>query len=176
MGGLTAGVFDLAYAIIAVGQGGRSPLWLCQSVASGLLGPSVFEGGIATGILGACCHFVTAISASIVYSSLGRIVPCIHAHPLATGSLFGMLVYGFVNGFAIPLSAFPLALNYPPWVVVRVCFSMPSSLDVPRSAVRLDFQEIKTPDSAKRDSPKTGPRTIPERMRGLARPTAGSRK
>ena len=46
VGGSIAATLDILYAFIVFGQAGRSPLWVLQLVASGLLGAEAFESGV----------------------------------------------------------------------------------------------------------------------------------
>jgi hypothetical protein len=114
LGGLVAGCFDILYAIIANGlRGGLSPLWVLQSVASGLLGKDAFDGGVPTGLLGLLCHFVIAFGAATVYFLVSRKLALLRERPVLSGALFGILVYLFMNFVVLPLSAFPFTLHYP---------------------------------------------------------------
>jgi hypothetical protein len=58
VGGLIAGAIDITYALGFSASRGVAPTRILQSVASGLLGPSSFEGGTATAALGFVLHFV----------------------------------------------------------------------------------------------------------------------
>ena len=74
-GGLACGVFDITQAMIAFRlQAGVTPVRVLQSVASGLLGKSSFQGGTKTAILGAFLHFFIAFSwAAIFYVASRRL-------------------------------------------------------------------------------------------------------
>lgn len=138
LGGFLAGVLDITYAIVVVGARGRSPLWVLQSVASGLLGQKAFEGGVATGLLGLLSHFFIATSAAGVYFIGARRLAFLRRHAVISGAVFGVLVYLFMNFVVIPLSAFPLKVSYPPAVLVRGFFfhillvGLPIALSVSR--------------------------------------------
>ena len=88
IGGGIAATFDIVYAILRNGQFGKTPLWVLQSVASGWLGADAFTSGIPGGIL--------------------------KSQALASGAMFGVLVYLFMNFVLLPLTAFPYTLSYPP--------------------------------------------------------------
>ena len=47
-GGLIAGVLDATDGVVAFGLKGMNPLQVLQYIASGLLGPASFKGGLAT--------------------------------------------------------------------------------------------------------------------------------
>ena len=112
-GGLLAGLFDITYAIVWLSFRGRSPLWTLQSVASGLLGNSAFEGGVASGLLGLITHFTIATGAAITYWAATRKLEPLRRHPVPAGLAFGVLVYLFMNFVVLPVSAFPFELHYP---------------------------------------------------------------
>ena len=138
LGGFLAGVLDITYAFVVVGARGRSPLWVLQSVASGLLGRKAFEGGVATGLLGLLLHFFIATSAASVYFILARRLAFLRRQAVVSGAIFGVLVYLFMNFIVIPLSAFPLKVSYPAAVLVRGFFfhilfvGLPIALSVSR--------------------------------------------
>lgn len=50
LGGLACGVLDITAGIVVYGFFGVKPLRLLQGIASGLLGPGAFTGGIQTAI------------------------------------------------------------------------------------------------------------------------------
>jgi len=66
-GGSIAGVLDIAAAFVNSGLRDVKPMRVLQAIASGLLGPDAFTGGIATTALGAVLHFFIATVATAVY-------------------------------------------------------------------------------------------------------------
>ena len=61
LGGVAAGVLDISAAFINAGlQQGRSPMFVLQSVASGLLGSESYKGGLGSAALGTAVHFSIA--------------------------------------------------------------------------------------------------------------------
>src|SRR5262245_25338668 len=71
-GGLACGVLDITQACIAWGLRGVKPVRVFQSVASGLLGPKSYQGGLPTALLGAALHFFIAFSAAAIYYLASR--------------------------------------------------------------------------------------------------------
>jgi len=63
-----------------------------QSIASGLLGPQAYEGGVATAILGVVLHFVIAIGAAAVFYLLSRKLPFLTQKPILWGPLYGAAI------------------------------------------------------------------------------------
>ncbi len=73
--GFACGVLDITAALVVYGYFGLKPARLLQGIASGLLGPKAFEGGLAMALLGLLCHFVIAFGAAAVYSAASRAIP-----------------------------------------------------------------------------------------------------
>jgi hypothetical protein len=119
VGGSIAAALDILYAIIVAGQHGKSPLWLLQFVASGLLGGQAFDGGLGSGLLGLAAHFLILIVAAALYFAAGTRLPLLRSHAVACGALYGVLIYLFMNFVVLPLSAFPLKLSYPALTILR---------------------------------------------------------
>lgn len=120
-GGLAAGTIDIVYAMISVGMRGRSPQWVLQSVASGLLGSDAFQGGWASAGLGLAAHFVIATGAATVFVLANVQIEALRRHWLLAGVLFGVGVYLFMNFVVLPLSAVPFKINYT-WSVLAQGF------------------------------------------------------
>ena len=104
-GGLIAGALDATDGIVAYGFQGLNPIQVLQYIASGLLGPSSFQGGLATAGLGTLLHFFIAFVAAAVYVSASRLIPALDASPRLFGPLFGVAVFVFMNYGVLPLSA-----------------------------------------------------------------------
>src|SRR5258707_12203656 len=73
--GFACGVLDITAAFVVYGFFGLKPMRLLQGIASGLLGPNAFKGGVATALLGLLCHFVIAFGAAAVYVFASRAIP-----------------------------------------------------------------------------------------------------
>jgi hypothetical protein len=114
LGGLAAGVLDIADAIIFTLIRGGSPPRMLQGIASGLLGQSAFQGGSATAALGLFLHFVIATGAAAVYVAASLRVPALLDRPLVWGPVYGLIVYAVMRFVILPLSLIrmqPLSLN-----------------------------------------------------------------
>ena len=105
-GGLTAGILD---AILAVVLYRATPVAICHSIASGLLGRGAYEGGIATAVLGAALHFVIAFGAAATYATASVALPVLVRRAVPCGLAFGVGVYFFMNYVVLPLSAVSFA-------------------------------------------------------------------
>ena len=117
-----------------------------QSVASGLLGPESFKGGLATAGLGLVLHFVIALGAAAVFYAASRKLRILIQHPVASGLAYGLAIYAFMNLVVLPLSAaspkysvysvvsqlivHPLLIGLPIALIVRR-FSKPTASAIP---------------------------------------------
>ena len=104
-GGLAAGVLDAVDGVIAFGREGLNPIQVLQYIASGLLGKSSFEGGIATAAVGTILHFFIAFAAAAVYVVASRRIAALKRQAVIFGLLYGAAVYFFMNYLVLPLSA-----------------------------------------------------------------------
>jgi hypothetical protein len=104
-GGLVAGVLDAVDGVVAFGTKGLNPIQVLQYIASGLLGPSSFQGGLGTAALGTVLHFVIAFVAAAVYVVASQWITVLKSKAVLSGLLFGVAVYFFMNYLVLPLSA-----------------------------------------------------------------------
>ena len=108
-GGLTAGALDITAACIHSGFYGRSPIWLLQIVAGGLLGrDSSLQGGLKTAALGLALHFFIATTWAAVYCAASLKLPVLTQQAVISGVLYGIVVYLFMYAVVRPLSALHL--------------------------------------------------------------------
>ena len=106
VGGLIAGTLDISYAcIFSYIRRGTSPVRVLQSVASGALGRSAFDGGAKTAALGLVFHFLIATIAAAVYYLASRPLRFLVNQAIICGPLYGVGVYLFMNFVVLPLSA-----------------------------------------------------------------------
>jgi hypothetical protein len=99
--GLTCGVLDgLSAVALAKGQWMR----VFQFVASSILGPGSFQGGVGTASVGIAIHFLVALSATTIYYFVSRRVPVLIDQALLSGILYGVTIHLFMTFVAIPMS------------------------------------------------------------------------
>jgi uncharacterized membrane protein YagU involved in acid resistance len=104
-GGLVAGVLDAVDGVIAYGMQGLNPIQVLQYIASGALGKSAFQGGLATAARGAMFHFAIAwVAAAVFVLATGRL-EILKTHAVLAGLIYGAAVYFFMNYLVLPLSA-----------------------------------------------------------------------
>lgn len=105
-GGLACGIFDITQAIIAFRlQSGLKPAQVFQSVASGLLGKSAFQGGRKAAVLGGFLHFFIAFSWATIYYIASRKLNIMLDRPILCGLLYGEFVWLVMTFVVLPLSA-----------------------------------------------------------------------
>ena len=114
LGGGIAATLDIAYACVSNAQYGKTPLWVFQSVASGWLGSEAFSSGIVGGLIGLVSHYSILFVGATIYYVVSKRLPVLRTRAVASGAVFGALVYLFMNFVVLPLSAFPYKLTYPP--------------------------------------------------------------
>jgi hypothetical protein len=104
LGGLAAGTLDLLDALVMTSLNGGAPVRVLQSIASGVLGRSAYEGGVAVAALGLALHFVIAFGAATTYFLATRRLPLLLRHAVPAGLLFGLAVWGFMYFGVLPLT------------------------------------------------------------------------
>lgn len=106
--GTVVALLDALDAIVAFRLAlGLGPVQIYQFVASGMLGPAAFAGGLATALVGVMVHCSIAYSAAAVFVALGLRVRWLLERATLAGSLFGVGVFAFMNYVVIPLSLIP---------------------------------------------------------------------
>ena len=103
--GLIVGAMDITAACILAVSRGATVTRLLQFVASGLIGQNAFQGGVATAALGLGLHFVIAFSLVAVFYAASRRIAFLRRQAGASGIVYGLVVYGFMNLVVLPLSA-----------------------------------------------------------------------
>ncbi len=134
--GLACGVLDFSAACITWWlRAGVRPYRIGQSIASGLLGPKSFQGGMTTALLGVAIHFLIAFTAATVFYLASRRIAFLTRNVLAAGALYGIAVYTFMYWVVMPLSAvrrgpFSLQLTLLAIVTHIFCVGLPIAIAV----------------------------------------------
>jgi hypothetical protein len=147
-GGLICGVLDISSAVIISLANGGSPFRMLQGIASALLGPVSFQGGLATAPLGLAMHFGVAFTATAIFYWFSRRFPVMVEWAVPSGILFGVFWLLVMYRGVIPLTAALRTLylsNVPralpplwplPLLVHMTCVGLPSALAVRRFGPR----------------------------------------
>jgi hypothetical protein len=110
IGGAAVGVLDAADGVVWAGvTAGQNPIQVLQWIATGLLGPSAFQGGLVTAGLGAMIHFALSYGFTTAFVVAFRNIRAIRSHWIAFGLGWGALVWGFMNLLVLPSSPVPQA-------------------------------------------------------------------
>ena len=96
---------------------------LPQSIASGVLGAEAFAGGAASAALGVALHFLIALGAAAVYVLASRPMGVLRVRWLASGLIYGVVVYAVMQGVVASGAAYwllDLDTTGSAWLVVLV--------------------------------------------------------
>jgi hypothetical protein len=104
VGGSIAGALDILFAISFAAYGGRTPAWLLQTVATGLLGEDAYAGGWAAAALGLAGHFAMSFGWAALFVFAASRMPRLIEKPLMYGFLFGAIVFVTLSAFPYPVS------------------------------------------------------------------------
>jgi hypothetical protein len=102
--GLIAGILDITSAFVIAELKGTGSIRMLQGIASGLLGPRSFEGGMATAGLGLAIHFLIAFTAASVFYAASRKLTFLTQHTVTSGLLYGIAVYLSMYWIVVPLA------------------------------------------------------------------------
>jgi uncharacterized membrane protein YagU involved in acid resistance len=121
---LIAGVLDISSAFLLAYPKGVGPIRVLQGVAAGLVGrEAALKGGLATAGLGLAIHFfIASVVASVFYVASRKLV-FLTRHPVISGLLYGVVVYGFMYWIVMPL-AYPVVHPSVSRDVTAVCVHM----------------------------------------------------
>jgi len=103
--GLVVGAMDITSAIVLTLLRGGTIMRLMQFIASGLLGKSAFQGGLATAALGLALHFVIAFGLVTVFYFASLKLAFLRQRPVPSGIAYGLIVFAVMNLIVLPLSA-----------------------------------------------------------------------
>jgi hypothetical protein len=104
LGGLTAGVLDIADAFVVTTLSGGTPIRVLHSIASGVLGRAAYEGGIPAAALGLFLHFFIALSAATVFYVASLKMPWLLRRPVVAGVAFGLCVWAVMYHIVLPIT------------------------------------------------------------------------
>ena len=109
--------FILAHFLIFSVLGGTPLVVVLQYIASALLGPAAFAGGVPLALLGLVLHFLTSLTIAAVFIlSLDRFA-FLQRRTTLWAFLYGFGVFIVMNLIVLPLSAAP-PLEAPPMLLL----------------------------------------------------------
>ena len=113
---LLAGILDLTGAIIVYVflLNAVKIVHLLQSIAGGMMGDSVYDGGIHSALAGVALHFFIAfcwsLAYQLIYPSFNRLIK----NDLAKGVMYGCVVWMIMNFIVVPNSGLHRAFVFVP--------------------------------------------------------------
>lgn len=114
VGGMLVAVLQLTEEIAFLWFAfGTRPYRVPQIVAAALLGRQSFAMGVTSVLLGLTVHLAVAFSVVAVYAAASRRFVSLRRHVVASGLLYGLAVYAFMQAVVLPLSALPEELKRP---------------------------------------------------------------
>ncbi len=111
LGGSIAGALDILFAITYAAINGHTPAWLLQTVATGLLGTSAYDGGMPAAALGLAGHFAMSYGWAALFVAAATRFRVLVTKPVIAGLLFGVIVFLAMRLVVLPLSAFPYPVS-----------------------------------------------------------------
>jgi hypothetical protein len=135
--GLIAGAMDITAAFVNAATRGATPGRVLQYIASGLLGPSSFQGGMTTMTLGLLLHFLIAFSATTIFYLANHKLSFLSDRAILSGVIYGVAVYTIMYWGVVPLSAVRRGpFSWTSTVIAIVthifCVGLPISLGIKR--------------------------------------------
>ena len=102
LGGFVAATIDIGAACVI---SGRSPGFILQVIAGGVLAKASFDGGVPTMILGAVLQEAMGILIATAYVLAARATPALSRRWAISGLVYGVIVFFVMNYAVVPLSA-----------------------------------------------------------------------
>jgi hypothetical protein len=108
-GGLVAGILDGLDAIVYFGiTSGAKPAGIFRYIAGAVIGLAAARGGGWDVVaLGVALHFLIALGAAAAYCVASLWMSALVRQPFFWGSIFGVVVYVFMDFVVLPLSLLP---------------------------------------------------------------------
>ncbi len=127
---LIAGTLDGLAAVIFLGKMNLTGVF--QYIASAILGPAAFSGGIKTALIGLALHYFIAFSFALVFTIASTKTPVLRKNIILSGIIYGIIVWTIMTLFIVPLTKIPAApFNYERAilnvVILIFCIGLPIS-------------------------------------------------
>lgn len=102
LAGFIAGTVDIGAATLI---SGRSPVFICQYIAGGLIGRGALEGGMPAAALGLVLQWAMSILIAALFVLASSRFAILKQSWLAAGIAYGVPVYFVMEYVVVPLSA-----------------------------------------------------------------------
>ncbi|CAM5607045.1 hypothetical protein [Rhodanobacter lindaniclasticus] len=101
-GGLVAGSVDIGVAALIDRV---DPMVILRAIASGLLGPAAFRGGVIVSLLGLVLQWVMSLLIAAIFVMAARRMTWLHELWIGAGLAYGAAVFLVMEFVVVPLSA-----------------------------------------------------------------------
>lgn len=101
--GIAGGLVDALYFSTIALLNGRSPAAVLQSIATFWPGMAAREGGAASAVVGLTTHFGLATIMAAGYYFLAKSFALFRRWPRASGTAYGLVLYGVMYFIVLPL-------------------------------------------------------------------------
>jgi uncharacterized membrane protein YagU involved in acid resistance len=137
---LIAGTLDIADALIFYGLRGVPPLGLLRFIAGCLVGVSALHGGLGMAALGLAIHYTITLFWSAVFLLAATRVRFLTRFSIASGLLYGALIYVLMNFVVLPLTRLPPRTHHhPPAVLINGVLPLILFMGLPISLIARHF-------------------------------------
>lgn len=109
LGGIIAATIDIGAACLI---SGRSPAFILQFIAGGVLAKASFGGGMSTVILGAVLQEAMGILIAAAYVLPAKALPALSRRWAISGLAYGVVIFFVMNYAVLPLSAWKSAPHF----------------------------------------------------------------
>jgi len=108
-GAIIAGALDATFSLVAYVfvLHTFSIIGVLQYIASGLLGPAAFSGGLLTAALGVAIHFFLAFTFATLYYVASRRIKGLRSHAGTFGIVYGAGIWLVMDLVVLPLTGTP---------------------------------------------------------------------
>jgi hypothetical protein len=104
---LIVGTLDILAAMIQTAMAGGNQVRLFQYIASGVFGPSAFEGGTGIALLGLLFHYFIALTWTVLFFLAYPRLRFAQQYRVLTGIGYGCVVWFVMNRVVLPMSNVP---------------------------------------------------------------------
>jgi hypothetical protein len=131
---IVSGTMDGTAAVIQYSiNGGKTPEIIFKYIASAVIGPSAYKGGVPMILLGVLFHYIIALGFTLFFYWLYPHISFLGKHPIISGFLYGIFAWSITNLVVVPLSKigkFPAHLNKAvvALLIIMFCIGLPISL------------------------------------------------
>ena len=140
--GLIAGTLDITENLVFNAFRHVTPKMVFQYIASGLIGTTAFQAGLRSVWLGVLIHYSIALTWTAAFYAASRKLSILIRRPVASGLLYGAMVYLVMNLIVLPLTRIPhpasaitLASRISGVLALLFCIGLTISLLVSKMAI-----------------------------------------